>query len=170
MGVILFLLPLITVASLHLTLAYVNAKLVSRRGVEFSGFSLWTTESLLWCRQLFLFLETKEPENSNSIRCRASLFFQGQLLSQAGAQALLKCCSRSILFPSLPSGPPREKCAGLMKKHRHISQEVIQKCFSFAEFHNSREFCICYINRESYKTPETCQNQEVVYHHLWQQK
>lgn len=88
----------------------------------------------------------------------------------AGAQVLLKRCSRSILFPSLPSGPPWEKCARLMKKHRHVFQKVIQKCFSFAEFHNSREFCIRYINRESYETPETCQNQEVVYHHLQQQK
>lgn len=145
MGVILFLLPLITVASLHPTLASVNAMLDSRRGAEFSGFSLGTTESLLWCRQLFLSLETKEPENSNSIRCRASLFLS-LAYQPAGAQVLPKCCSRSILFPSLPSGPPWEKCARFMKKHGHVSQEVIQKCFPFTEFHNSREFCICYIN------------------------
>lgn len=46
----------------------------------------------------------KEPANSNSIRCRASLSLS-QVSQPAAAQLLLKHLSMNILFPSLPSDP-----------------------------------------------------------------
>lgn len=94
-GVILFLLPLITVASLHLTLASVNALLASRRGVGFSGFS--TTQSFLWCRQLFLFLEAKKSLKT-AIASDAELpfFSWARLLSQQ----MPKSCSSVVAWVS----------------------------------------------------------------------
>lgn len=43
------------------------------------------------------------------------------------------------------------------KETRTFSQEVIQKLFPFPDFYHPRQFHICYIKKELYKTPDTYQ-------------